>query len=395
MHFLAGVLGVVMIGVVLIDAFESVLLPRRVTHAFRLVRLFYRASWPAWQAIGARLFASPKGRESFLSWFAPLSFLLLFVTWAIGIIFGFTLLHWGFHTEMSTADPNRTAVSYLYFSGATFFTVGYGDLSPADAIGRFLAVFEAGLGFGFLALVLSYHPILAQAFSQRETMISLLDARGGSPPTAEQILIRSQPARRPEILHSYFVQWEAWCAELLERCLSFPVLGFYRSQHDNQSWLAALTVILDSSALVLAGSGGSDPYQARLAFAIARHAAVDLCLVFKIQPSPPVPDRLPPESFQILRGRLLAAGGVISAEGEAAGAAEIAAIQKRLCELRAMYEPFVNGLSQFLAFRLPSFYPERPAADNWQTSAWMPRAPALRELPGQERSDLPLGDHFV
>jgi hypothetical protein len=395
MRFLAGVLGAAMIGVVLIDAFETVLLPRRVMHAYRLVRLFYRTTWPAWQALGSALFTSPKRRESLLSWFAPLSFLLLFVTWAIGMICGFTLLHWGLQTQMATADASRTNVSYLYFSGATFFTVGYGDLSPIDAVGRFLAVFEAGLGFGFLALVLSYHPILAQAFSQRETMISLLDARGGSPPTAEQILIRSQPALRPEVLSSYFLQWETWCAELLERCLSFPVLGFYRSQHDNQSWLAALTVILDTSALALSGGSAQERYQARLAFAMARHAAVDLCLVFKIKPTAPAPDRLPPESFQILRERLLTAGGVIPGEGEAAEPSEIAAFQKRLSELRAMYEPFVNGLSQYLSFTLPRFYPERLTADNWQTSAWMPRVPGIRELPGHDTSALARGDHFV
>jgi hypothetical protein len=107
-------------------------------------------------------------------------------------------------------------------------------------------------------------------------MISLLDARGGSPPTAEQILVRSQPARCPEVLPSYFLQWEAWSAEVLERCLSFPVLGLYRSQHDNQSWLAALTVILDTSALAICGAGGRDAYQARLTFAMARRSVPGL-----------------------------------------------------------------------------------------------------------------------
>jgi Ion channel len=394
MRFLAGLFGALMIGLILFDAFEAVLLPRRVTHAYRLIRLFYSTAWPGWKAIG-RLFKSTRRRESFLSAFAPLSFLIMFAAWAAGLIFGFALLHWGFHTRMAAVDPVRTVVSYMYFSGVTFFTVGYGDLSPVDGVGRFLAVFEAGLGFGFLALVLSYHPILAQAFSQRETMISLLDARGGSPPTAEQILIRSQPGRRPELLNLYFRQWEIWSAELLERCLSFPVLGLYRSQHDNQSWLAALTVMLDTSALVICGGSGRDLYQARLTFAMARHAAVDLCLVFKLQPQPIEPDRLTPENFQVFFERIKSAGGVLPEEVAAAPPAEIAAIEKRLRELRGMYEPFVNGLAQYLSFRVPSFYPDRLTADNWQTSAWMPRAPGIRELPGQERSELFRGEHFV
>ncbi|HXY35183.1 MAG TPA: potassium channel family protein [Planctomycetaceae bacterium] len=394
MHFLAALLGIALIGLILFDAFEAVLLPRRVTHAYRLVRLFYRTTWPSWKAIG-KLLNTRRRREAFLSTFAPLSFLMMFATWALGMILGFALLHWGCHTQMAAADPARTEVSYLYFSGVTFFTVGYGDLSPVDGIGRFLAVFEAGLGFGFLALVLSYHPILAQAFSQREIVISLLDARGGSPPTAEQVLVRSQPTRRPDLLNSYFLQWEVWSAELLERCLSFQVLGHYRSQHDNQSWLAALTVILDTSALVICGGAGRDPYQARLAFAMARHAAVDLCLVYKIPPRPPEPNRLPAGGFQILFDRLKAAGGVLPAEVAETRPAEVAAMETRLAELRRMYEPFVNAMSQYFSFPLPSFYPERLTADNWQTSAWMPRVPGIRELPGQELSELPRGEHFV
>jgi hypothetical protein len=394
MRFLAGILGVTTIGLILIDAFESVLLPRRVTHAYRLIRLFYRITWPAWKAV-ATLFTLPRRREAFLSTFAPLSFLMMFAAWAIGMILGFALLHWAFQTQMATADPERTTVSYTYFSGVTFFTVGYGDLSPQDGVGRFLAVLEAGLGFGFLALVLSYHPILAQAFSQRETMISLLDARGGSPPTAEQILVRSQPARRPDVLVAYFLQWEVWSAEVLEKCLSFPVLGLYRSQHDNQSWVAALTVILDTSALVISGSSGRDAYQARLTFAIARHAAVDLCLVFKIKPTAPVPNRLASENFQVLFNRLKLAGGVLPEETAATGAEDVAAIEARLTELRGMYEPFVNGLSHYLAFQLPRFYPERQTADNWQTSAWMPRVPGIRELPGHDTAALTRGEHFV
>ncbi len=394
MRFLAGLLGVVMIGLILVDAFEAVLLPRRVTHAYRLIRLFYRVTWPGWKAVG-RMFASPRRRESFLSTFAPLSFLIMFAAWAGGMILAFALLHWSFQTRMAVADPAHSVISYTYFSGVTFFTVGYGDLAPLDGVGRFLSVFEAGLGFGFLALVLSYHPILAQAFSQRETMISLLDARGGSPPTAEQVLVRSQPARRPEVIISYFLQWETWSAELLERCLSFPVLALYRSQHDNQSWLAALTVILDTSALATCGLGGRDVYQARLTFAMARHAAVDLCLVFKIKPQAPEQNRLPTENFGVLLERLKSAGCVLSPETTSANPTDVAVMESRLRELRGMYEPFVNGLGQYLSFTLPRFYPERQTADNWQTSAWMPRTPGIRDLPGVDLSSLARGDHFV
>jgi hypothetical protein len=253
-------------------------------------------------------------------------------------------------------------------------------MTPQKPLGRMLAIAEAGLGFGFLAIIISYHPVLTQAFSRRETTISLLDARGGSPPTATQILTRCPRSDRDAVLNSFLAEWERWCAELLENCLSFPMLAFYRSQHDNQSWLAALTAILDTCALEICGHSDSDRYQARLTFAIARHAAVDLSLVFKIDPAPLETDRLPSKELERLRTKFNA-DGITFPEGPA--------VEARLAQLRAMYEPFVNGLAQSFLFKLPGFFPERMTADNWQTSAWMPRTPGIRDLPGQEP-----GEHF-
>jgi hypothetical protein len=380
MRFVVGLGGLALIVIILVDAFETVLLPRRVTHGFRLVRLFYRVSWHVWNRF-AKLIASPRRRESFLSFFGPLSLLVLFGTWAVGLIVAFALLHWSLRTPLTAAGAGQAPLSYAYFSGDTFFTLGYGDLTPNSSLGKFLAILEAGLGFGFLALIISYHPVLSQAFSRRETTISLLDARGGSPPTAAQILIRCRQSGRIDTFNSFLVEWETWSAELLESCLSFPLLAYYRSQHDNQSWLAALTAILDTCALEICGSSDAGRYQARLTFAIARHVAVDLSLVFKIQPAPPEPDRMAPETLDRLRAML---------KSEAIEFPEGAASEAKLAQLRAMYEPFVNGLSQYFQFKLPGFFPERLTADNWQTSAWMPRTPGIRDLLGVER-----GDHFV
>ncbi len=182
------------------------------------------------------------------------------------------------------------------------------------------------------------------------------------------------------MLNSFLAEWERWSAELLENCLSFPMLAYYRSQHDNQSWLAALTAILDTCALEICGHSDSDRYQARLTFAIARHAAVDLSLVFKISPVPPETERLPSDGLNRLLESLKSVG-ITFPEGPAAEA--------RLAQLRAMYEPFVNGLARSLLFKLPGFFPERMTADNWQTSAWLPRTPGIRDLPGLEP-----GEHF-
>jgi Ion channel len=378
-RFIVGLAGLLLILGVLVDAFEAVLLPRRVTHGFRFLRFFYRNTWRAWRRLVA-LVASPRRRETLLGLFGPLTLLVLFSTWAVGLIVAFALLHWSLATPMKPADAPFDLANYLYFSGVTFFTLGYGDLTPTDLPGKFLAVVETGLGIGFLAVIISYHPVLTQAFSHREIVISLLDARGGSPPTAAQILSRSRHAGVPDALGPDLIIWESWAAELLESCLSFPMLAYYRSQHDNQSWLAALTAILDTCALQICGVGGSNPHQARLTFAIARHAAVDLTLVFKITPVPPEPDRLAPAAQQQLL-ELFRADGIQFPEGTTTAT--------KLAELRGMYEPFINGLSQYFLLKLPDFFPARPTADNWQTSAWMPRTPGIRDLPQVEP-----GEHF-
>src|SRR5262249_50131910 len=144
-------------------------------------------------------------------------------------------------------------------------------------------------------------PVLYQAFSRREVSISLLDARAGSPPSASQILLRLARSDNMLALDSFLAEWERWAAEVLESHLSFPVLSYYRSQHDNQSWLAAMAAILDTCAILMADVKGRNSYQAQMTFAMARHAAVDLALILKITPSAPKPDRISPEELQRLR----------------------------------------------------------------------------------------------
>ncbi len=372
MTWLGVAAAILLIFVVLLDTFEVMVLPRRVRHDFRLARFFYRTTWVLWRA-AARLLPAGKWRNGFLGVFGPMSLFALMAVWAVGLIAGFALLQWSLGTTMSIprgVHPDFT--TYLYFSGTTFFTLGYGDLVPTGPLGRALSVAEAGIGFGFLAVVISYLPVLYQAFSRREIAISLLDARAGSPPTAGELLRRIGAARNLASLAAVLVEWERWSAELLESHLSFPVLRYYRSQHDNQSWVGALTVILDASALLIAGVDGADGHQARLTFAMARHAAVDLGLVSRTPPLPPDVDRLPASDIDRLWQSLRGAGLELRGEGAA----------KALTELRGLYEPFVHALAVQFQFAMPPFLPEKPPVDNWQTSPWMARSPGLGGLPG-------------
>jgi hypothetical protein len=371
MWIVPAVASIALIGIILLDAFEAIVLPRRVTRPYRWARQFYVTNWALWRAAARRL-RHGKLRQTFLSWFGPLSMLGLFVSWVFALIVAFGVLHWSLGTPIQGQTGSVSLWTYVYFSGATFFTVGYSDTTPDSSLGRALAITEAGLGFGFLAVIIGYLPVLFQAFSRREVTIALLDARAGSPPSAGELLRRVAQSDSCESIDPFLAEWERWAAELLESHLSFPVLSYYRSQHDNQSWLAALTTILDTCALLMTGVKTCNTYQAQLTIAVARHAAVDIALVFKRPPQPPEPDRLSPDRLLRLR-TLLREAGLPLADGTA--------VDTRITELRAMYEPFVQALATHLEFNLPPILGDHAAVDNWQTSAWTRRTPGIGSLP--------------
>ncbi len=352
--------GCTLVAVVLWEAFETIVLPRRVMRRLRLTRLFYMYTWSPFSAIARRISKS-KQREKFLSFYGPLSLLMLLMVWALGLILGFALVHWSLEVKLNVADAAQTFGTYFYMSGVTFFTLGFGDVFPVEGIGRTLAVIEAGTGFGFLAIVIGYLPVLYQAFSRREVSITLLDARAGSPSTATELLRRHGSHASMDDINPLLREWEQWSAELLESHLSYPLLSYYRSQHDNQSWLAALTTILDTCALMIVGVDGKCGWQAQLTFAIARHAIADIAQIFNTAPVAPDPERLTAEDLARIR-RILKGASINMRSDETA--------DQKLRELRQMYEPYVYALSCYLLMVLPPWVVEKEAADNWRTSAW-------------------------
>jgi hypothetical protein len=377
----ATLCGVLLIVVTLIDCFESLVLPRRITRRWRPTRLYYRCGWWLWRG-GCRLIPAGRYRENTLSIFGPLSLLGLFVCWVAALITGFALVHWGQATLPGELGGDLRQC--LYHSGETLFTLGYGDVTPTTFGGKALSVVEAGTGFGFMAIIIGYLPVLYQAFSRRERNIALLDARAGSPPTAGELFRRADGFRDCPEIERFLAEWEVWAAELLESHLSYPVLSFYRSQHDNQNWLAALAVVLDASAVLLVVGSDEARRRAQLTFAMARHACVDLCLVFWLPPMEPRRERLTDAEALALLSQAAGdqeSGDPTSNDGQV----------ERLGELRVLYEPFLEALSERLCFRVPRFFPDRPAPDNWQTTAWTKRAPGITELPAR---DMRAGEHF-
>jgi hypothetical protein len=360
MKVLVGILGFFLLLTTLWDAFETIILPRRVTRPYRLVRMFYRVAWGTWSAI-YRMIRSDKLRDRYLSYFGPLSLLWLFAIWASCLILAFSMLHWAAGSAIIISGGSPSYRADLYMSGTTFFTLGLGDVTPGSTLARVITVAEAGMGFGFLAVVISYLPTLYGAFSQRELNISLLDARAGSPPTAAELLRRLSGLSNTDALNQYLHDWEIWSAQLMESHLSYPVLCYFRSQHDNQSWLAAFTTVLDVSALIVAYGTGAAKWQAQMTFAISRHAVVDLAEVLRVPLAHPAMDRLPREDAEEVRN-LLVRSGVSDQHSESGDI--------KLKELRKMYEPYLNGLSLRLLMPLPSWGVGAHFVENWKRSAW-------------------------
>ncbi len=373
---LVAVAGIIVILAVVWDAFEALVLPRTASRRFRPARIFYRATWPAWTAL-AHLIGRGGRRENFLAIYGPLSFLVLMACWAVALMVGFAMTQWGLGSHLNVPKGTSGFWADLYMSGTTLFTLGIGDVTPNGAFARALTVVEAGVGFGFLALVIGYLPVLYQGFSRREVNISLLDARAGSPPSAGELLLRHVDDMTG--LDALLRDWERWAAELMESHLSYPVLLYFRSQHEHQSWLGALTAILDASALVMVGINGGPTRQAQLTFAMARHAVVDLAQASGVAPRAPNPDRLPPDDLRSLRSHL-AQHGVALKDGPMA--------DTTLATLRGLYEPFVASMAARLRLTLPPWRSPADEVDSWRTSAWESGASGVAGLSRQD-----LGDH--
>jgi len=350
--WIIAILGIILLLAVLQDAFEVMLLPRRVHRRFRFTRFYFQAVWATWRGVATRLRTGP-GRERFLSVFGPLSMIVLFALWAGGLISAFGLLEWAAQNPVASPLPEQ-----IYMSGVTFFTLGYGDVVPHSGVARALSVIEAGTGIGLIAVVIGYLPVLYQLFSRREAHVIQLDARAGSPPTATTMLSRHAESGGLGKLDDLLREWEIWGSELLESHLSYPMLVYYRSQHDNQSWLAALTAVMDTCALILVGVDDVHPLQARMTFAMARQVVVEITRSFHVTPSRYTGgDRLPHDEYCRMVAILLEAGIRWNDSPN---------VGETLAALRATYEPLLDGLASSLLLPLPDWIAQHDATDHWR-----------------------------
>ena len=379
MRILTMVAGSVCLFAVLLDAFQTIILPRRATGRFRLTRIFYTVTWRPWVFFTKRLHDARK-RESAFSYYGPMSLIFLLAVWAGAMVVGFALVYFALGSPFTDTLDAVSFRSDLYVSGTTLFTLGLGDVTPHSGWVRAIVILESGTGLGLLAVVMGYFPVLYGAFSRREVSISLLDARAGSPPTAAELMRRHSYEGGDQTLAQLLLEWERWSAELLESHISYPLLCYFRSQHNNQSWISALTAVLDTSALLIAGVQGHEARQAQLTFAMARHAMVDLAQIFSLAPINNAPDRLPAERYDQLYKLLCQSGIKVCRDGQSV---------ERLRDMRALYEGYAAALSDYLCMPLPPWIADKPHKDNWLAVAKLraqteqANSPSGNSVPGE------------
>src|SRR5256885_3875559 len=267
------IVGIAVVFYILNDVFQSVVVPRSTPARYRLTRWVVRPGWRAWRAIGLRTHSSG-ARERILGVFAPLVVVVLLLLWLSGLALGYGLIFYGLRAQLHpTVQDFPTA---LYFAGTSVLTIGFGDFVATSGVARVLALIAGGTGLGTIALASSFLFSLYGSFQRREILIVTLDARAGAPPSGVNLLETMARLGMVDDLPRLFADWEKWAAEVLDSHLAYPVLAYFRSSHDNESWASALGAVLDATTLILTTVVDGPRGPAKMVFAMGTHLSEDL-----------------------------------------------------------------------------------------------------------------------
>ncbi len=247
MDAVAFALGAVLVGLVAWDLFQTVVVPRPTPGRFRIARYVIRGSWWAVKGVGRRLGA--RWRDTLFGLFGPGSAILLLGVWLATLIVAFGLMLFALRDELSPTPADLgTAV---YFAASSLLTLGFGDIVAHGTAARILVIVAAAGGLGAVALVVTFLFSLYGSYQRREVAVVTLQAASGAPPSAIGLLETYAALGLRGRLDPLFREWEGWAAEVLDSHVAYPILGFFRSSHDNLSWISALGTILDAATLVV------------------------------------------------------------------------------------------------------------------------------------------------
>ena len=329
------VLGVALVVYVLNDLFQSVVVPRPTPAFYRLQRIIVRPAWRLcrWLALRAR---STDGRERMLGSFAPLAVIVMLLLWLLGLMFGFGFIFFGLRSQLHPAVSDFPTA--LYFAGTSVLTIGFGDIVATSGMARVLALTAGVSGLGTIALAISLLFSLYGSFQRREIQIVTLDARAGAPPSGVSLLETIGKYEMREDLPRLFGEWEKWAAEVLDSHLAYPVLAYFRSSHDNESWVSALGAVLDATTLLLTTVVDGPRGPAKMMFSMGNHLVEDLGKFFSISGDhDPGVERY---EFDQARQRLAAVGWTLLGAEESWVA---------FAKLRAGYATQLNSMANWFA----------------------------------------------
>src|SRR5205807_3706787 len=178
--------------------------------------------------------------------------------------------------------------SSLYFAGTSLLTLGFGDFVATGGPTRFVALVACATALAIFAVAITFLFSLFAAFQRREVAVVTLEAAASAPPSGVTLLETYALAHLIEDLPRIFERWQLWAAEVLDSHLAYPVLGYFRSSHDNDSWISSLGAVMDAATLVLTTIEGGPKGWAKLFRAVGGHCLEDLVLNFQLQAEPEV-----------------------------------------------------------------------------------------------------------
>ncbi|TMD65753.1 MAG: two pore domain potassium channel family protein [Chloroflexi bacterium] len=277
LEFLAGLaLSVYLLN----DVFQSVVVPRSTPSRFRISRLVIVNGWRVVRAVGLRS-RTAGSRERLLGTFAPMVVILLLLIWISGLIIGFGLMLYAFRG--STTPPIENLGSAIYAAGTSLLTISFSNIVANSGGARLVSIAAGMAGLGTIALAISFLFSIYATFQRREILIVTLDARAGAPPSGVTLLATMAKLGVIDDLPRFFGDWEKWAAEVLDSHLAYPVLAYFRSSHDNESWVSALGAVLDATTLLLTTCDGGPHGPAKLMYAMGTHLVEDLGRFFNIE----------------------------------------------------------------------------------------------------------------
>lgn len=273
---LAILAGCALVAINLFDVFQAVILPRESDPRLRVSAIATRAVWPVYSRLSLRI-SDTERRENFLGTYAPIALIGFLLMWAAGLILGYGLIFYGLRFQL---HPVPSFGDALYFAGVSFLTIGYGDFVPVGWAARVVSLFAGATGFSIVAIVTAFLFAVFGSFAARENFVVTFGTRAGAPPSGVTLLETYAKLGIFDDLDEIFEAGLDWSAAVLESHMSYPVLAYFRSSHDYESWVGALGALLDAATLKLTVIKDGPPGHAKLCYGAARHLVNDLANYF-------------------------------------------------------------------------------------------------------------------